>query len=206
MQAGWKDVIRVDTFLQDLLRATLALFIVVDPLGNIPIMISLTRHLSGEARRRAFNTASIVASAIAIVIVLGGQQLLYLFGIDMYSFMIAGGILLVFLSMKILIYGEWTEATTAREEVGAVPIAFPLLIGPGAITTLMVFYQTSGATVTVVSVLIVMALTRTVLRFIDSIYRILGRIGAAVVARLMAIFIASIAIQFIAEGIRHSFP
>jgi len=199
-------VIRVDTFLQDLLRATLALFIVVDPLGNIPIMISLTRHLSGEARRRAFNTASIVASAIAIIIVLGGQQLLYLFGIDMYSFMIAGGILLVFLSMKILVYGEWTEATTAREEVGAVPIAFPLLIGPGAITTLMVFYQTSGAIVTVVSVLIVMALTRIVLRFVDSIYRILGRIGAAVVARLMAIFIASIAIQFIAEGIRHSFP
>jgi len=199
-------VIRVDTFLQDLLRATLALFIVVDPLGNIPIMISLTRHLSGEARRRAFNTASIVASAIAIIIVLGGQQLLYLFGIDMYSFMIAGGILLVFLSMKILVYGEWTEATTAREEVGAVPIAFPLLIGPGAITTLMVFYQTSGTIVTVISVLIVMALTRIILRFVDSIYRILGRIGAAVVARLMAIFIASIAIQFIAEGIRHSFP
>lgn len=199
-------MIRVDTFLQDLLRATLALFIVVDPLGNIPIMISLTRHLSGEARRRAFNTASIVASAIAIIIVLGGQQLLYLFGIDMYSFMIAGGILLVFLSMKILVYGEWTEATTAREEVGAVPIAFPLLIGPGAITTLMVFYQTSGTIVTVISVLIVMALTRIILRFVDSIYRILGRIGAAVVARLMAIFIASIAIQFIAEGIRHSFP
>lgn len=199
-------MIRVDTFLQDLLRATLALFIVVDPLGNIPIMISLTRHLSGEARRRAFNTASIVASAIAIIIVLGGQQLLYLFGIDMYSFMIAGGILLVFLSMKILVYGEWTEATTAREEVGAVPIAFPLLIGPGAITTLMVFYQTSGTIVTVISVLIVMALTRIILRFVDSIYRILGRIGAAVVARLMAIFIASIAIQLIAEGIRHSFP
>ena len=196
---------RMETFLQDLLRATLALFIVVDPLGNIPIMISLTRHLSDEERRRAFNTASVVAFAIAIVVVLGGQQLLNLFGIGMHSFMIAGGILLVFLSIKILVYGEWTDATTAREEVGAVPIAFPLLVGPGAITTLMVFHQTSGIAVTVVSVLIVMALIRVIFRFIDSIYTILGRMGSDVVARLMAIFIASIAVEFIVEGIRHSF-
>ena len=196
---------RMETFLQDLLRATLALFIVVDPLGNIPIMISLTRHLSDEERRRAFNTASVVAFAIAIVVVLGGQQLLNLFGIGMHSFMIAGGILLVFLSIKILVYGEWTDATTAREEVGAVPIAFPLLVGPGAITTLMVFHQTSGIAVTVVSVLIVMAFISVIFRFIDSIYRILGRMGSDVVARLMAIFIASIAVEFIVEGIRHSF-
>ena len=196
---------RMETFLQDLIRATLALFIVVDPLGNIPIMISLTRHLSEEERRRAFNTASVVAFAIAIIVVLGGQQLLNLFGIGMHSFMIAGGILLVFLSIKILLYGEWTETATAREEVGAVPIAFPLLVGPGAITTLMVFHQTSGIAVTVVSVLIVMSLIRVIFRFIDSVYRILGRMGSDVVARLMAIFIASIAIEFIVEGIRHSF-
>ncbi|MBS7623500.1 MarC family protein [Candidatus Bathyarchaeota archaeon] len=199
-------MISMETFLQDLVRATLALFIVVDPLGNVPIMISLTRHLPDDMRRKAFNTASIVASAIAIIIVLGGQQILNLFRIDMYSFMIAGGVLLILISIKILIYGQWIEASTAREEVGAVPIAFPLLVGPGAITTLMVFHQTSGIVVTVVSVLLVMSLTRIVLRFIDNIYRKLGRIGSDVVARLMAIFIAAIAVQFIIDGLRHSFP
>jgi len=193
-------------FLQDLLKATIALLIVVDPLGNVPIFISLTKGLSKEDRKRAFNTASIVAFAIAIAFVLGGQQLLSLFGIGMYSFMIAGGILLAFLAFKILVHGEWTESTASREDVGAVPIAFPLLIGPGAITTLLVFHQTSGVAVSVSSVLIVMAVTRIVLRFIDSIYRVLGRTGSAVVARLMAIFIAAIAVEFITEGVKHAFP
>ncbi|MEM3589332.1 MAG: MarC family protein, partial [Nitrososphaerota archaeon] len=77
-----------------MVRAVIALFIVVDPLGNIPIFISLTRNLSKEERRRVFNTAGIVAFIIAIGIVLGGQQILNLFGIGLYSIMIAGGILL----------------------------------------------------------------------------------------------------------------
>jgi len=195
-----------EAFLQDLLRTTVALFIVVDPLGNVPIFMSLTKDLSPENRKKAFNTASIVAFGIAIVIVLAGQRLLQFFGIGMYSFMIAGGILLAFLSVRILLYGELTERAETREEVGAVPLAFPLLVGPGAITTLMVFHQTSGVAVTIASVLIVMAITRIVLQFIDSIYRILGRIGSTVVARLMAIFVAAIAVQFIIEGVKHSFP
>jgi len=167
----------IQPFLQDLLRTTIALFIVVDPLGNIPIFMSLTRHLSVEDRRKVFNTASVVAFGIAVVIVLAGQQLLQFFGIGMYSFMIAGGILLAFLSVKILLYGEWVEGAGDKDEVGAVPLAFPLLVGPGAITTLMVFHQTSGFAVTAISVLIVMTITRIVLRFTDSIYRILGRTG-----------------------------
>ncbi|MEM2840662.1 MAG: MarC family protein, partial [Candidatus Bathyarchaeia archaeon] len=71
----------------EMVRAVIALFIVVDPLGNIPIFISLTRNLSKEERRRVFNTAGIVAFIIAIGIVLGGQQILNLFGIGLYSIM-----------------------------------------------------------------------------------------------------------------------
>ncbi|MEM3595810.1 MAG: MarC family protein, partial [Candidatus Bathyarchaeia archaeon] len=64
----------------------------------------------------------------------------------------------------------------------------------------------AGIMVSVISVLIVMAVTRIILQFIDSIYRILGRVGSAVVARLMAVFIAAIAVEFMIEGIKHSFP
>ncbi|MEM3429665.1 MAG: MarC family protein [Candidatus Bathyarchaeia archaeon] len=190
----------------EMVRAVIALFIVVDPLGNIPIFISLTRNLSKEERRRVFNTAGIVAFIIAIGIVLGGQQILNLFGIGLYSIMIAGGILLAILSIKILVYGGWVEREGSEEDLGAVPIAFPLLVGPGAITTLLVYNQKAGIMVSVISVLIVMAVTRIILQFIDSIYRILGRVGSAVVARLMAVFIAAIAVEFMIEGIKHSFP
>ncbi|MGQ9542584.1 MAG: MarC family protein [Candidatus Bathyarchaeia archaeon] len=191
---------------QEMLRATIALFIVVDPLGNIPIFISLTRKLSKEERRRVFNTAGVVALLIAIAIVLGGQQILNLFGIGMYSLMIAGGILLAILSVKILVYGGWVEGEDSEGDLGAVPIAFPLLVGPGAITTLLVYNQRAGIIVSIVSVLIVMAVTRVILQFIDSIYRTLGRVGSTVVARLMAVFLAAIAVEFMIEGIKNSFP
>ncbi|MBS7628674.1 MarC family protein [Candidatus Bathyarchaeota archaeon] len=190
----------------EMVRAVIALFIVVDPLGNIPIFISLTRNLPKEERRRVFNTAGIVAFLIAIGIVLGGQQILNLFGIGLYSIMIAGGILLAILSIKILVYGGWVEGEGSGGDLGAVPIAFPLLVGPGAITTLLVYNQKAGIMVSVISVSIVMAVTRVILQFIDSIYRILGRVGSAVVARLMAVFIAAIAVEFMIEGIRHSIP
>ncbi|MEM3528219.1 MAG: MarC family protein, partial [Candidatus Bathyarchaeia archaeon] len=147
----------------EMVRAVIALFIVVDPLGNIPIFISLTRNLSKEERRRVFNTAGIVAFIIAIGIVLGGQQILNLFGIGLYSIMIAGGILLAILSIKILVYGGWVEREGSEEDLGAVPIAFPLLVGPGAITTLLVYNQKAGIMVSVISVLIVMAVTRIIL-------------------------------------------
>ncbi len=195
-----------ESFLQELLKATIALLIVVDPLGNVPIFISLTKSLPKGDRKRVFNTATVVAFVIAIVIVLGGQQILKLFGIDIYSFMIAGGILLGFVAMKILVYGEWLEVSESKEEIGAVPIAFPLLIGPGAITTLLVFHETSGVAIAVLSVLIVTIITRLVMQFVDTIYRILGKIGSVVIARLMAVFITAIAIEFIITGIKHSFP
>jgi multiple antibiotic resistance protein len=195
----------LQSFLQNLLKATIALLIVVDPLGNVPIFISLTKHLTKEDRKRAFNIASIISFIIAVVFVIGGRQFLIYFGIDMYSFFIAGGLLLILLAIQILIGVRLIDVTESRDDVGAVPLAFPLLIGPGALTTLLVFNQTSGIIVTIFSVLIVMLITRIILQFIDSIYQILGRTGSIVVSRLMAVFIAAIGIQFMMEGIKQFF-
>lgn len=179
----------------------MALFIVIDPLGNVPIFVSLTMGMDEAEKKRAFNVATVVALALLMVFVAVGRQLLNLFNISLYSFMIAGGILLLILSVKILIYGEWTEKAIPPENVGAVPIAFPLLTGPGAITTAIVLIQTLGFVATFLSVLIIFFLVWLILQFIDAIHGFLGKVGSAVVARLMAIFIAAIAVQFIVDGI-----
>jgi multiple antibiotic resistance protein len=152
-------------------------------------------------KKKAFNTATVVAFFLLIIFVLTGKHLLNLFNISIYSFMIAGGILLLIISIKILIYGEWTEKVISPENIGAVPIAFPLLTGPGAITTAIVIIQTSGFLATFIAVLIVFFLVWFALQFIDEIYSFLGRLGSTVIARLMAIFIAAIAIQFIIDGV-----
>ena len=190
---------------QALLRAVVALFVIVDPIGNVPIFIALTRNLSPTQRKRTFRSAIIVSAALLLVFAFAGHLLLALFGISIQSFKIAGGLLLLIIAMKILITGSWEEKEVTPEGAGAVPMAFPLLAGPGAITTTIVMLQITGIIEVLVAVFVVILLTSVVLILIDKIYLILGETGSVVAARLMAIFIAAIAFQFMIEGLRFYF-
>ena len=185
----------------EILRATVALFIIVDPIGLVPVFSALTKDLPKPEKKRMFRNIVYTGSALLLVFALAGQQLLLLFGISLQSFMIAGGMLLLLLSVEILLRGERVQKTPG-EDVGIVPIAFPLLVGPGAITTTMISIQRDGLEVAIPSILVVMFLTWVVLRLTDRINRLLGRTGSAVVARVLAVFIAAIAIQFIIDGIQ----
>jgi multiple antibiotic resistance protein len=196
----------MENFVYEILKASLALFIIVDPLGNVPIFIGLTESMNVGQRRKTFRTATIVSLVLLLVFALIGQQILEIFRISQYSFMIAGGALLLVLSIKILVFGGWEEKKVSPESIGAVPIATPLLVGPGAITTTIVLLQTSGLPVTLVSVLIIFFTIWLVLRFINRIHEVLGNTGSLVIARIMAIFIAAIAVGFIIDGARNYFP
>ena len=192
----------MESFTFEFLKAVVALFIIVDPLGNVPIFIGLTEKMNQKERRKTFQTAIIVSFALLMVFAVVGQQLLAVFGISIQSFMIAGGILLLVIAVKILVFGGWEEKVISPESVGAVPIACPLLAGPGAITTTIVILQTSGIIVTVLAVLVISLIIWVILYFVDPIHDFLGKTGSAVVARVMAIFIAAIAIEFIIEGLK----
>lgn len=191
--------------LSELLKAVIALFIIVDPIGNVPIFISLTENMSRDERKSTFYTATWVALALLLAFALAGQQVLNVFGISLYSFMIAGGILLLVLAINILLFGglKEREKVISPKSVGAVPIACPLLVGPGAITTTILILQTSGIVVTLIAVAIIFALIWVILRLIEPIYKVLGETGAAVISRIMAIFIAAIAVGFVIDGITH---
>ncbi len=189
-----------------LAKALIALFIIVDPIGNIPIFIGLTGSMNKEQRRKIFRTATLTGFVLLLVFALVGQQVLALFGISLYSFMIAGGILLLIVAVRLLAEGNWKGSEGATEAVGAVPIAVPLLVGPGAITTTIFTFQQFGIVITVVAVVIVFALVWLVLRLADPIYRFLGNSGSAVIARIMALLIAAIAVQYILDGVTHYLP
>jgi multiple antibiotic resistance protein len=188
-------------FILELAKAVITIFIIVDPLGNIPIFISLTKGMAKEDRQKAFRTAIFTGFILLISFALVGQQIFMLFGISLYSFMIAGGILLLIISIRILVRGEWEEDSTTPESIGVVPIGFPLLVGPGAITTTILNLQASGVIVTTIAVLIVFVVVQIILRLIDPIYRFLGSSGSLVISRLMALLIAAIAIQYILDGV-----
>src|SRR6266700_3824273 len=194
-----------DTFLVELLKATVALFVIVDPLGPVPIFANLTKGMNPQEKVRIFRTASIVGSVLLAVFALVGQELLLLFGISLPSFQIAGGLVLLLLSIEIIFRGERFDklaVASSAEETAVFPIAFPLLVGPGSITLTMISLQSSGLVISLAAIVLVMFLSWIVLRLTDRIYKLLGRTGAAVIARLMALFIAAIAIQYVLTGLQ----
>jgi multiple antibiotic resistance protein len=187
----------------NLAKAILALFIIVDPFGNIPLFMNLTEKMPKEQRRKVFNTATLVGFILLLAFAFAGQEIFSVFGVSIFSFEVAGGILLLIIAIKILISGSLLEMPESPESIGAVPIAMPLLVGPGAITTTIFNLQTYGIVVTALSVFAVLTLTWLILRYVSSVYRFLGKTGALVIARVMALFIAAIAIQYVLFGVTH---
>jgi multiple antibiotic resistance protein len=138
--------------------------------------------------------------------------------------MIAGGILLFIVAIEILTRGEWifgnprTITNLEREspnmvndllpntdnesggKSGVVPLAFPLLARPGAITSVLISYQSNGLLISILSIAIVVGLTFLILRIADSINRLLGERGSMIVTRVFAVIVAAIAIQYIIQG------
>jgi multiple antibiotic resistance protein len=198
----------VDTFLLDLLKATVALFVIVDPLGPVPIFAGLTKPMSPDEKKKVFRTAALVGAVLLAAFALVGQEILILFGIALPSFQIAGGLVLLLLSIEIIFRGERMDKLTlvSAEETAVFPIAFPLLVGPGAITLTMISIQSSGILVALLAIVIVMFVSWIVLKQTDRIYRLLGKTGAAVIARIMSLFIAAIAVQYVLAGIQFYYP
>jgi multiple antibiotic resistance protein len=192
--------------LPNLARATLALFIIVDPFGNIPVFISLTDKMDNLQRRRVFRSATLTGFVLLVIFALLGEQILAFFGISIYSFMIAGGILLLIIAIKLLIEGEWWQPAGALESLSAVPIAVPLLVGPGAITATILNLQEFGIAITLIAVIAVFAIVWLVLRLVEPVHRILGKSGSSIIARIMALLIAAIAVQYIINGVTFYLP
>jgi multiple antibiotic resistance protein len=187
----------------NLAKAILVLFIVVDPFGNIPIFMGLTEKMPQEQKRKVFNTATLVGFILLLAFAFAGQEIFSIFGVSIFSFEVAGGILLLIIAIRILISGSLMEMNESPESIGAVPIAMPLLVGPGAITTTILNLQAYDVVVTAVSVFAVLTLTWFILRYVDAVYRFLGKTGALIIARVMALLIAAIAIQYILFGVTH---
>ena len=191
-------------FISEVGRAAIALFIIVDPFGNIPIFVGLTENVPESKRKKVYNTAVIVGTVLLLVFAFTGTEILNIFGLSIYSFEVAGGILLLIIAIRILIMGSMHENIESPESLGAVPIAIPLLVGPGAITTTIFSIQLDDTAIpAILAVVIVMAITWVILRYINGIYKLLGKTGSVIIARVMALLIAAIAVQYILTGITH---
>lgn len=185
--------------LHHLIEAVTSIFIIMDPIGNVPIFMSLTENKTRDERRRLFKLAVVTAYVLLLIFTFTGTGILRLFKITLPDFQIAGGLLILAISMKILTVGYYISPES--EGIGAVPLACPLLVGPGAITAAMVANGVYGMPVTVAAVTIAFVLTAVILSFAEGIYRALGKTGSGIVSKIIAILLAAIAVQYIRVGI-----
>jgi len=200
-----REFSRSEAFVE-LLKSTIALFVVLNPIGTVPLFIGITQNMKKEERKAVSKTAIVTSGIVLVIFAIAGTGILRLFGITIFSFMIAGGVLLFIVAIELLTHGVWRFGGGALPgESGVVPLAFPLLAGPGAITSVIISYQATGFVITILSIAIVIGITYIILLFVNPIYRLLGRRGSMIVTRVFAIFIAAIAIQYVIEGAKTLF-
>ncbi len=191
-----------------------AILFVVDPIGVVPIFLSITAGDSDEKNRRTALRACIVASLLLLFFALFGGLIFKVFSVSLGAFRVAGGILLLITALDML-RARTSETRTTRpeeqegavkEDVALVPLAVPLLAGPGAIATAMVLMARGDTWVSAVPVLAAIVLTFTVsyfvLRAAGLVQRVLKQSGVAILERVMGLILAAIAVQFIADGAR----
>lgn len=189
---------------EQILRAATALFIIIDPVGLIPVFMAVTNDSTPHERRSILNQAVCVAFVLMLVFAFTGTGILTLFGISISDFKIAGGLLLLVIALRIINEAHY-GVTSGNGRPGVVPLAVPLLVGPGAITTTIVLIGTSGLWITVAAVVLVFLVSYIVFRYVNHLYGILGKTGSDVVAKIMGMLLAAIAIQFMRQGIQEIF-
>jgi multiple antibiotic resistance protein len=192
-----------DNFFNKILTYTIQLLAVVEPFGIIPILINLTKKMEKETSKALSKSAALTSALLLMIFGIAGTQILSVFGITVNSFMVAGGALLFIVSLEIMRHGALRNIQNDLQGTGVIPIAFPLIAGPGAITSVIISEQKDGPIVTLLSIIIVIGITYLILRSINPIYRILGNRGSEVISRIFAVILAAIAIQYIVEGLRN---
>jgi multiple antibiotic resistance protein len=197
-----------DDFILHVLRSTIALLVILNPIGIVPIYIALTQKMESTKRTELSKTVIITATALLFAFAIAGSLIFAVFGITLYTFMVAGGVLLFIVAIELLTGGGWRfvgGSGGVSEETGVVPLAFPLLAGPGAITAVIISFESSGLIVTIFSISIAIGTAYVILRYADRLYRVLGKRGSLIVTRVFAVLIAAIAIEYIVDGVNGLF-
>ncbi|HAS3628711.1 TPA: YchE family NAAT transporter [Vibrio cholerae] len=200
------------------LQFFLGLVAAVNPVGIIPVFVSLTGHMTLEEKNKTAATANIAVAIILIIALLAGQMLLDLFSISLDSFRVAGGLLLLSIAFSMMSgkLGEDKQNKQekseyiSREQIAVVPLAMPLMAGPGAISSTIVYgsrYPNMLDTLGIILTVVAFSFCSWLLfRSAPYIVRLLGQTGINVITRIMGLILGALGIEFIANGLRNLFP
>lgn len=178
------------------------LFIVIDALGNLPFVISLSSDLTPPEKRRVVHVAVITGTALGLIFLFFGQFILNVLNIDVGEFAITGGLILLILSLRYMTTGHMMEASR-EETIAIIPIGTPLTVGPATITTLLLLAGPGGYPLYMVLASFVanMAITWVVFLLGEKIVSFMGHGGLTAISRVFSLLLAAIGVSMIIRGL-----
>ena len=187
-------------FLKAVGLAFIPVFVAMDFLGGLPIYIGLTAEMRPRAKRKIVREATLVAALIGVIFLFAGKAVFSLLGITVADFQVAGGILLLILAVNDIL-GDRAERRTPDESVGIVPLGMPLIIGPAALTTLLVTSNELGVLPTLIGFAANLVIIFVGFTFGGAINRIIGNATSTAVSKIMYMLLAAIAVMMIRRGL-----
>jgi multiple antibiotic resistance protein len=177
-----------------------AQFVALDIIGAIPIYFSLTHAMEERERNLMVNKSMLVALAVALVFMLIGLQVFKFMGIEIFDFKMAGGLVLLLIALSELVGGPDAEKNSSGS-TGIVPIAVPLISGPGVLTTLILQVSTIGYLMTFVALVLNYGLAWVVLRNSSKVKNLIGKDGTLIVSKIAALLLAAYSLAMLRSGI-----
>ncbi|MFA5629778.1 MAG: MarC family protein [Dehalococcoidales bacterium] len=177
------------------------LFIVIDALGTLPILISFGEEMTLRERRKMINTATITAIAVGLAFLFFGQFILTVMGISVGAFAIAGGLILLVLSIKLIITGQMVDIEKG-EMVAIVPIGTPLTAGPATIATLLLLAMQFPLYIVLLSFAVNMFIAWIIFMAGNKLSHFLGKGGLSAISKVFSLLLAAIAVSMIISGIQ----
>lgn len=204
--------------LTDVIKFSITLISIINPLGAIPVFLGFTKNHKNLNIKSVTNTCAVAVTITILVSLIFGQMLLNFFGISVASFTIGGGFLLFTMAFSMISGHQSTTKINTEEirsfdferEIAIIPLAIPLLSGPGAISTSIIhaknFTTSTHWIMVAVMVLLIGVVIKIILSYAEKIGKRLGQIGLNVMTRIMGLILLSMSIEMIAAGIKDILP
>lgn len=190
-----------------LIKTFVAVFVLVDALGNVPILLVLTKGMEPEQRHNVVDRAMMIATSVLLGFAFAGQWVLKYLDISMGSLRVAGGLLLLLIALRMLEGEMDTPVVEQGRDVAITPLALPLLAGPGTLTTVMLLMSESPTAhlSVVIGIVAAMLVSWLIVRLAGQIDAWIGPQGAVIIIKLLGFLLAALAVEIGSAGIRELF-
>jgi multiple antibiotic resistance protein len=187
--------------MQLFLKSFIALFVAIDVIGALPFLVGLTKGLSDADRKSLIYRATISALVIGVVFIFVGREIFSFLGITENDFKVAGGLLLIVFAIRDLLVTASHQGSLPPARVGIVPIAIPLMMGPAALTTLMIGSEQFGVLTVVASLVLNLVIVLVLFLRANIIVHWIGEDASDAMNKIFSLLIAAIGVMFVRSGI-----